>query len=60
MIVAKMSDGRIVEIVRVSEKVGFSDCTGWICVAFEIGKMTSSMAWFPISTKFDWGRKFSF
>ena len=60
MIVAKMPDGRIVEVIRVSEKVEFSDVCGWVCVAFEIGKMASAMSWFPITTEFVWVREFSF
>ena len=59
MKIAKMADGRIVEIVAVRETVQFSTDKGWICVCFDIGKKNScAVKWFPISTQFVWIREF--
>ena len=38
--VAKMTDGRIVEIVRVAETVGFSEDKRWICICFDFDKIS--------------------
>jgi hypothetical protein len=58
--VAKM-DGKIVEIVRVAHKVGFSDKTGWIMICSEIAKKSSiGVKWIPADTRFEWVREFNF
>ena len=36
--VAKMTDGRVVEIVRATEKVGFSPDRGWIMICMDFEK----------------------
>lgn len=57
MKIAKMTDGKIVEIVKVRETVGFSNDKGWVLVCFDIGKKnTCAVKWFPISTYFVWVR----
>jgi hypothetical protein len=61
--VAKMTDGKIVEIVRVTETVGFSDEKRWIMVCFDFEKIDrkrDQFKWVPATTRFDWVREFSF
>ena len=63
VMVAKTTDGRFVEIVRVAETVAFSDRTGWvmICMDFEkADRKKSEFKWVPASTRFDWVKEFSF
>jgi hypothetical protein len=61
--VAKMTDGKVVEVVRVADTVGFSPEPGWImiCMDFEkISRKKSEFKWVPASTRFDWVKEFSF
>jgi hypothetical protein len=66
MIIAKFSEksgsGKIVQIVRVAETVGFSSECGWIfiCFDFERSKRTQhSFKWVKASeAKFEWVREF--
>ena len=60
--VAKMN-GRVVEVIRVAETVGFSTERGWVmvCVDFEqIERRKQQFKWVPASTRFEWVRKFNF
>ena len=58
--VAKLN-GRIVEIVRTADRVGFSSDRGWVLVNPEIAKPNSlSVRWVPASTRFEWVRDFDF
>ena len=66
MKVAKITDtGRIVQILRVVDRVQFSDSLGWILIDPDLGArdMTGStganMKWIPASTRFDWVRDVS-
>jgi hypothetical protein len=59
--VAKMEDGRMVEIVRVAAKVAFSDTVGWVCVCFDFEKPMRKqeyVKWVPATTRFTWVREF--
>jgi hypothetical protein len=59
--VAKTEDGKVVEIVRTADMVGFSKERGWVLVCSEIGKMSSlAVKWVPASTRFVWVRDFHF
>jgi len=61
--VAKMTDGRVVEVVRVADTVSFSSDRGWvmICMDFEkIGRKREHFKWVPADTRFDWVREFVF
>jgi hypothetical protein len=61
--VAKMIDGRVVEVVRVADTVAFSDAPGWImiCMDFEqVDRKKSQFKWVPAETRFDWVREFDF
>ena len=63
VIVAKMTNGKIVEVVRVAETVGFSTEKGWVMVCFDFEKINRKrehFKWVPVTTKFDWVREFSF
>lgn len=63
VIVAKMTGGKIVEVVRVAETVGFSTEKGWVMVCFDFEKINRKrehFKWVPVTTKFDWVREFSF
>jgi len=62
-IVAKMTDGKMVEVVRVADTVGFSPERGWvmICMDFEkISRKRAEFKWVPADTRFEWVREFAF
>jgi hypothetical protein len=62
-IVAKMIDGRMVEVVRVADTVGFSPEPGWVMVCFDFEKTDrkkSEFKWVPASTRFEWVKEFAF
>jgi hypothetical protein len=60
--VAKMTDGKIVEIVRVAETVGFSEEKRWICVCFDFEKIyrkRDQFKWIKASdVRFVWVKEF--
>ena len=61
--VAKMIDGRMVEVVRVAETVGFSPEKGWVmvCMDFEkINRKREQFKWVPSTTRFEWVRELAF
>lgn len=60
--VAKMQ-GRLVEVIRVAETVGFSEDRGWVlvCTDFETAeRRKQQFKWVPASTRFEWVRTFAF
>jgi hypothetical protein len=60
--IAKMSDGRIVEIVRVSKHVDFSDVVGWICVCLDFQqpeRKKQQFKWVQADTRFVWVKEFT-
>jgi len=60
--VAKM-EGRVVEVVRTADRVGFSTERGWVMVCFDFEqaeRKKSQFRWVPASTRFEWVREFSF
>ena len=61
--VAKMTDGRMVEVVRVADTVRFSPAPGWVMVCFDFEKPFSKrdeFKWMPANTRFDWVREYTF
>jgi len=61
--VAKMTDGRMVEVVRVADRVGFSSDRGWVMVCLDFEKADrkrTSFVWMPVTTRFEWVREFVF
>ena len=61
--VAKMTDGKVVEVVRVAETVGFSPDTGWVMVCFDFEKISrkrEQFKWVPATTRFEWVKEFCF
>ena len=59
--VAKMMDGRMVEVVRGADTVAFSDAAGWIMICMDWEKADrkkSEFKWIPAATRFDWVREF--
>jgi len=61
--VAKMMDGRVVEIVKTADTVAFSDVKNWIMVCFDFEKVNrrrEQFKWVPADTKFEWVREFGF
>jgi len=61
--VAKMIDGRVVEVVRVADTVGFSSEPGWVMVCFDFEKTDrkkSEFKWVPADTRFEWVKEFAF
>ena len=62
VVVAKMQ-GRLVQVVRVADTVGFSQERGWVmvCLDFEQAeRKKQQFRWVPASTRFEWVRQFSF
>ena len=62
MIVAKMN-GRIVQVIRVADSVGFSQDRGWVMICFDFEqpeRKKQQFKWVPASTRFEWVREFSF
>ena len=61
--VARMPDGKMVEVVRVAETVAFSPDRDWVMVCFDFEKIERKrehFKWVPATTRFDWVREFSF
>ena len=61
--VAKMTDGRVVEIVRAASKVDSSHDRGWIMICMDFEKTyrkRSEFKWVPADTKFEWVRAYAF
>lgn len=59
--IAKMLDGRLVEIVGTADRVSFSEDRGWIsiCIDFEKPKhFQDNVKWIPASTRFIWVKEF--
>ena len=62
MVVAKMN-GRLVQVLRVAETVGFSENRGWVMVCFDFEqpeRKKQHFKWVPASTRFEWVRDFAF
>ena len=62
MVVAKMN-GRLVQVLKVAETVGFSEDRGWVmvCLDFEQPERKKQhFKWVPASTRFEWVRDFAF
>lgn len=61
MMIAKMTDGRIVEIVKFAHHVGFSPDKDWVMICFDFDKINrrrEQVKWIPASTRFDWVKEF--
>lgn len=62
MVVAKMN-GRLVQVLKVAETVGFSSERGWVMVCFDFEqpeRKKQNFKWVPASTRFEWVRDFAF
>lgn len=62
MVVAKMN-GRLVQVLKVAETVGFSSQRGWVMVCFDFEqpeRKKQQFKWVPASTRFEWVRDFAF
>jgi hypothetical protein len=60
--VAKMTDNKIVEIVKFAETVIFSEDKGWMMVCFDFDKPDRrrvEVKWIPASTRFVWVNEFA-
>ena len=60
--VAKMGN-RVVQVMRVADRVGFSEDRGWVMVCFDweqAERRKSQFRWVPASTRFEWVRSFRF
>ena len=60
--IAKMQ-GRMYEVVRVAERVAFSEDRGWVMVTPDVGvpeRRKQTFRWVPASTRFEWVRTFVF
>lgn len=63
MKVGKLQSGEFVEILRITDKVAFSQDRGWVLIANKINAtkaMNLNMKWIPASTRFEWVRDFNF
>lgn len=61
-VIAKFQ-GKIVEVIRVTETVGFSDEKGWVCITHDVDmpdRRKMNFKWVPASTQFEWVREFKF
>lgn len=61
--VAKMTDGRMVEVVRIADRVAFSDAPGWMMICMDWEKADhkkSQFKWIPTATRVEWIREFDF
>ena len=60
MMIGKLTNNKIVEIVRIAETVRFSEEQGWLLLASEINKPNSlAVRWVKASdTQFIWVREF--
>jgi hypothetical protein len=61
-VVAKMGN-RVVQVMRVAERVGFSTERGWVMVCMDweqAERKKSQFRWVPASTRFEWVRSFAF
>lgn len=59
--IAKLPSGKIVQLKKAQDVVGFSKDTGWLLVNSEPGKDTgpsSLIRWIPADTRFEWVRPF--
>lgn len=62
MVVAKI-EGRVVQVVRVADTVGFSEERGWVMVCTDWEqpeRKKQHFRWVPVSTRFEWVREFNF
>ena len=62
MKIAKLN-GRLVQIVRIVDRVGFSQDMGWVFIVYDFERPLSkqqNFKWVPASTKFEWIRDFCF
>lgn len=60
--IAKMQ-GRMYEVVRVAERVDFSEEHGWIMITPDVGvpeRRKQTFRWVPATTRFEWVRTFDF
>ena len=56
-------NGRIVQVMRVADRVGFSSERGWVmvCTDFEqVERIKQQFKWVPATTRFEWVREFNF
>lgn len=62
MKIAKLGD-RLVQIVRMVDRVQFSDQQGWIFIVIDFERPVlkqQQFKWVPASTRFEWVRDFCF
>ncbi len=55
--------GRLVEVVRVADRVAFSTERGWVLVTPDVGvpeRKKQTFRWVPAATCFEWVRTFAF
>ena len=60
MIVAKI-EGKMVQIVRFADTVGFSQDKGWIMICSDFqqaDRKKQQFKWVPATTRFEWVREF--
>ena len=64
MLIAKMPNGKLYEVMQVVDKVKFDDRVGWVLLHYPMGDYTRSLnfelRWVHASTRFEWIRKFNF
>ena len=61
MITVAKLNGKIVQVLRVADTVGFSDQRGWILINSDVGARFAKaqhIKWLPASTQFDWVREY--
>lgn len=61
MVVGKLANGSLVQILKVADRVKFSDDRGWVCICKDFQQPLSkqqSILWLPSTTRFEWVRDF--
>lgn len=61
MLIGKLLNGKLVEIVKVTDRVAFSPEQGWVMIVSDFEKpfnRQQGISWIPASTQFLWVREF--
>lgn len=63
MKIGKLDGGRLVQVVRIADRVAFSSQRGWVFIVLDFERPVRKQRfykWVPASTRFEWIRDFDF